>query len=68
VADNLYLTTPNYKEKYGTPSIILKRLLIELRANIGEPLADRSGWYQGYQTPEVILSPIVITANYKIYL
>jgi hypothetical protein len=67
-ADDLYLTTPNYKEKYGTPSVILKRLLIELRANIGEPLAYRSGWYQRYQTPEIILSPIVISENNKIYL
>lgn len=67
-ADNLYLTTPNYKEKYGTPSLILKRLLIELRANIGEPLAYRSGWFQRYQTPEIILSPIVISENYKIHL
>lgn len=67
-ADNLYLTTPNYKAQYGTPSVILKRLLIELRANIGEPLANRTGWYERYQTPEVILSPIVITAKYKIHL
>lgn len=67
-ADSLYLTTPNYKEKYGTPSVILKRLLIELRANIGEPLAYRSGWFQRYQTPEITLSSIVISEIYKIHL
>src|SRR5690554_8099523 len=32
-ADDLFLTPVEYKEKYGTPSVILKRLLIEIRAN-----------------------------------
>lgn len=68
VADHLYLTTPNYKAQYGTPSIILKRLLIELRANLGEPLENRTGWYQRYQSPELVLSEITIDKKNKIYL
>lgn len=67
-ADQLYLTTPNYKAQYGTPSVILKRLLIELRANIGEPLSNRTGWYERYQTPTIILSEVVVDAKRKIRL
>lgn len=67
-ADHLYLTPPNYKALYGTPSIILKRLLIELKANLGEPLENRTGWYQRYQNPELILSEVSINQKYKISL
>ncbi len=67
-ADQLYLTTPNYKAQYGTPSAILKRLLIELKANIGEPLSNRTGWYERYQTPAIVLSELVFDAKYKITL
>ena len=45
VADHLYLTTPNYKAQYGTPSIILKRLLIELK-DIHAELEDVIGKLQ----------------------
>ena len=68
VADHLYLTTPNYKAQYGTPSIILKRLLIELRANLGEPFENRTGWYQRYQSPELVLSELTINEKNKIHL
>ncbi len=67
-ADNLYLTRPEHKEKYGTPSIILKRLLIELRANIGEAIENRTGWYQRYQSPELILSNLIVNTKHKIHL
>ncbi len=67
-ADGLYLTPPKWKEEYGTPSKILKRLLIELKANIGEPVANRRGWFEKSQTPEIVLSDVVINANYSITL
>jgi len=67
-ADHLKLTSENYKIKYGTPSVILKRLLIELRANLGEPVEYRKGWFQRYQNPEIILSEIVVNEKYKIHL
>jgi len=67
-ADHLALTAENYKSKYGTPSLILKRLLIELRANIGEPVEHRKGWFQRYQNPEIILSEIVVNEKFKIHL
>ena len=67
-ADHLKLTSENYKIKYGTPSIILKRLLIELRANLGEPVEYRKGWFQRYENPEIILSEIVVNEKYKIHL
>lgn len=67
-ADHLCLTPPNYKLQYGTPSIILKRLLIEMRANIGEPLENRTGWYQRYQSPELVLSAITISQKHIIQL
>lgn len=67
-ADNLILTSPEYKEKYGTPSKILKKLLIELAANIGEPVENRKGWFARYQKPEITLSPIVLSKDFKILL
>lgn len=67
-ADNLYLTTPEHKLKHGTPSVILKRLLIELRANIGEPIENRTGWYERYQQPKIVLSNVVVDLHYKIQL
>lgn len=67
-ADHLNLTSELYKLKYGTPSTILKRLLIELRANIGEPVEHRKGWFQRYQNPEIILSEVEVNDKYKICL
>ena len=68
VADKLYLTTPNFKAQYGTPSIILKHLLIELRANLAEPLENRTGWYKRYQSPELVLSELTINTKNKLHL
>jgi len=66
-ADHLTLTPPKFAAKYGTPSKILKKLLIELKANIGEPVIKRRHWYiDVQQTP--ILSPIVVGKNSNIYL
>ncbi|MBP7809044.1 MAG: hypothetical protein KA163_07110 [Bacteroidia bacterium] len=67
-ADHLTLTTPEFKEKYGTPSKILKKLLIELAANVGEPIENRKGWFARYQKPEIILSPIVLSKDLKVTL
>lgn len=67
-ADHLILTSPEFKEKYGTPSKILKKLLIELAANVGEPIENRKGWFARYQKPEIILSPIVLSKDLKITL
>ena len=67
-ADILILTTPEFKEKYGTPSKILKKLLIELAANIGEPIENRKGWFVRYQKPEIILSPLVLKNDLRITL
>ena len=67
-ADNLFLTLPKHKDKYGTPSVIIKRLLIELRANIGEPIENRTGWYQRYQNPDLVLSNIIVDSKHKIRL
>lgn len=66
-ADNLVLTPPEHKKEYGTPSIILKRLLIELKAGIGEPVENRRDWF--LKLPKApILSSIKVGKNYKIYL
>jgi hypothetical protein len=62
-ADDLYLTPAKYKAEYGTPSIILKRLLIELKANVAEPVEHRRGWFAKQQTQSIVLSEIVVTAN-----
>lgn len=69
--DHLNLTSKEFKQEYGTPSIILKRLLIELAANVGEPVKNRTGWYDRYRTLEPNLSSIEvekIKGKYRIYL
>jgi hypothetical protein len=67
-ADDLILTTPEFKEKYGTPSKILKKLLIELAANVGEPIENRKGWFDRYQKQEIILSQLVLKKDFRIIL
>lgn len=66
-ADHLELTNEKYKLEYGTPSKILKRLLIELKANIGEPVENRRGWFNSLPKA-LVISPIVIRANNQIWL
>ncbi len=67
-ADGLYLTSEKYRKEYGTPSIILKRLLIELRANSGEPAENRKGWFQRFHKPDLVLSNLMVDVKYKITL
>lgn len=65
-ADHLYLTSDKYKKEYGTPSLILKRLLIELRANLGESAENRKGWFKRFQKPEIVLSDLAVDKKHKI--
>jgi hypothetical protein len=67
-ADHLYLTSEKYRKEYGTPSIILKRLLIELKANLNEPAKNRIGWFERFYKPNLVLSPIVVSGDYEIRL
>lgn len=67
-ADDLYLTQPKYKDEYGTPSKILKRLLIELKANIAEPVEHRRGWFNRFQNQSIELSDVLVTATNNISL
>lgn len=65
-ADDLFLTPVEYKEKYGTPSVILKRLLIEIRANDYQKVENRRGWYNRSQLEEIVVSPIRIKVRARI--
>lgn len=67
-ADNLYLTSEKYRKEYGTPSIILKRLLIDLKANTGEPAVNRKDWFQRFHKPELVFSNLIVDAKHKIIL
>jgi len=67
-ADNLNLTTPNFKNEYGTPSVILQKLLIELKANIGESVANRRGWFLEEQNKQVVLSSVLVNPKGTITL
>lgn len=58
-ADDLFLTPVEYKEKYGTPSVILKRLLIEIRANDYQKVENRRGWYNRSQLEEILEERII---------
>jgi hypothetical protein len=66
-ADILELTNAKFKMEYGTPSKILKRLLIELKANLGEPIENRRGWFNRLPK-ELVYSPILVKANNQIWL
>lgn len=44
--DNLYLTPSNYKSRYGTPSIIVKKLLKEIDSETFNNVESRRGWYK----------------------
>lgn len=41
--DNIYLTAPKYKDKYGTPSKILNKLIQDLDNNLFEDVKNRRG-------------------------
>ncbi len=64
-ADHLFLTPDKYKQQYGTPSILLKRLLIDIRSNNVTPVAKRRGWFEHFFIPAVIVSELHITKEYK---
>jgi hypothetical protein len=66
-ADHLFLTPEKYRKEYGTPSKILKRLFIELMANLGEPIQSRRGWFKP-DFPEIKYSRLEITAEKRILL
>ena len=67
-ADHLYLTSEKYRKEYGTPSIILKRLLIELKASLDEPAKNREGWFKRFHKPNLVLSELTINEKNKIHL
>lgn len=43
--DNLYLTPPNQRANYGTPSKILLHLLNDLDRGLVEEINNRRGWF-----------------------
>lgn len=67
-ADHLFLTPLNYKEKYGTPSVILERLLIEIRANDYQKVENRRGWYNRSKLEEISMSPIIVEVKNRTIL
>jgi len=64
-ADGLYLTSDKYKSMYGTPSILLKRLLIDIYSGNLTPVDRRRGWFKHFHIPTLQLSEIHITKDYK---
>lgn len=63
-ADNLFLTPDSRKSLYGTPSKLLKRLLIDIYSNNLTPVEKRRGWFKQFYKPTIHLSNIEITKNY----
>ena len=64
-ADHLFLTPDKYKQQYGTPSILLKRLLIDIRSNNLTPVEKRRGWFEHFHIPAIIESELHVTKEYK---
>ncbi len=64
-ADHLFLTPDKHKQFYGTPSILLKRLLIDIYSNNLTPVEKRRGWFEHFHIPSPIQSDIHITKDYK---
>lgn len=64
-ADDLYLTSAQWKKQYGTPSILLKRLLIDIYSNNLTPVEHRRGWFKNFYKPTIRLSDIHITKDYN---
>lgn len=65
-ADHLYLTPERHREQYGVPSKILKRLLIEIKANAVQKVENRRGWYSRSQLEEVKVSAITLHLTQRI--
>ena len=64
-ADNLFLTPDSRKSLYGTPSKLLKRLLIDIYSNNLTPVEKRRGWFKQFYKPTIHLSNVEITKNYN---
>jgi len=64
-ADLLKLTPPKWKDRYGTPSVLLKRLLIDIYSNNLTPVDHRRGWFKLYYKPTITISKLVVTKNYN---
>jgi hypothetical protein len=64
-ADQLYLTPPNWKKQYGTPSVLLKRLLIDIYSENLTPVEHRRGWFKNFYIPKLHLSEIHITKDFN---
>jgi len=64
-ADDLYLTPPKWKNLYGTPSILLKRLLIDIYSINLTPVEHRRGWFKQYYKPSLHISKLYITKGYN---
>lgn len=43
--DFMFLTPTKYKNDYGTPSKILKRLIADIDSGLMEDISKRRGWY-----------------------
>ena len=52
-ADNLFLTPDSRKSLYGTPSKLLKRLLIDIYSNNLTPVEKRRGWFKQFYKPTI---------------
>lgn len=64
-ADRLTLTPEKWKVKYGTPSVLLKRLLIDIYSGNLTPVERRRGWFEHFYIPKLQLSDIQVTKEYK---
>lgn len=64
-ADHLFLTPDKYKQQFGTPSLLLKRLLVDIYSNNLTPVAKRRGWFEHFHIPSITLSELHITKEFK---
>jgi hypothetical protein len=64
-ADHLCLTPEKHMATYGTPSTLLKRLLIDIYSGNLTPVAHRRGWFEHFHIPRPILSELHITKDFK---
>lgn len=68
-ADHLYLTQAKYRNDFGTPSVILEKLLLHVYSNHAENVNNRRNWFTQQQAEEeIVLSPIHITPQNQILL
>lgn len=64
-ADHLCLTPEKHKAAYGTPSTLLKRLLIDIYSGNLTPVAHRRGWFEHFHIPRTILSELHVNKDFK---